>query len=857
MAIDEKTLRMLEFPKIRDQVVQLATFSLGKALAAELAPLDDLVSVRRLQQETSEAVAYLWRVGEPPFGGLHDIVASVRRAEAGAVLEPQELLQVRDTAFSVAQLRTSLLKPEGDGITGELLREIAERLVPMPGLVQDISRCLEDDGSVKDNASPKLRSIRQAMRVAQGRVKEKLDSLVRSSENQRFLQDAIVTLRNGRYVVPVKQEYRSQVPGIVHDQSASGATLFVEPMAVVELNNELARLEAEEADELARILAELSTEVGERAEALGASVQSAARLDFIFARAKLSKRQNATGPIINETGYLNLRRAKHPLLVGEVVPVDVELGGSFWTLVITGPNTGGKTVTLKTIGLFALMTLSGLHIPAAEGSEIGFFPRVFADIGDEQSIEQSLSTFSSHMTNIVRILQEAGAGDLVLLDELGAGTDPTEGAALAMAILDELHRRGARTVATTHYSELKSYAYTHEGVQNASVEFDVATLRPTFRLLIGLPGSSNAFAIASRLGLPANVVGQARALVAEDKARIEDLIRSIEESEKEAKQGRAESLEALRRARQAEGAVLKLLDDAAKQRAKIVASAREEAKAIVSRAKREAEEVMKKLRQLERERLNALAAAKEGAFSVEGLPQRDAGEVSPDALGPLSRREAELRSVPLEETLQALRGRLRAVATDLEQRERQEKSPGRPLGAEGRETRPALSAGQKVKLRRYGQTGYVLEPPRDGRDGAAEVLVQVGILKLTVPVSDVEILPEDGAVQPRPVGPTTPAAATGGSATKAARIGREKSQTISPEIDLRGMRADEALNAVDKYLDDAVLAGVQTIRLIHGKGTGALRQAIHEYLGERDGLTFRRGTPDEGGDGVTVVSFDR
>lgn len=867
MTIDEKTLRMLEFPKIRDQVVALATFGLGKELASALEPLGDVVDVRRAQEETSEAVAYLWRRGEPPFGGLHDIRRAVARAAAGAALDTDELLQVRDTADCVGRLRTSLLKAEGElpGV-GETLAEVAERLVPMPGLVQEISRCLDDDGLVKDTASPKLRGIRQAIRTAQARVRERLDSLVRSSDKQRFLQDAIVTLRNGRYVVPVKLEYRGQVPGIIHDQSASGATVFVEPIAVVELNNELRRLETDEEDEVARILQALSAEVGGRAEPLGASVESAGRLDFAFAKAKLSKKQDASAPLINGDARLRLRRARHPLLTGEVVPIDVELGESFRTLVITGPNTGGKTVTLKTVGLLALMTLAGLHIPVAEGSEMGLFMRVFADIGDEQSIEQSLSTFSSHMTNIVRILRGVEDGDLVLLDELGAGTDPTEGAALAMAILDELHRRGARTVATTHYSELKSYAYTNDGVQNASVEFDVATLKPTYRLMIGMPGSSNAFAIAERLGLSANVVGQARALVDEDKARIEDLIRSIEESEKEAKQGRAESLQALKRARQAEGAVLKLLEDAAQSRAKIVASAREEARSVVAQARREAEEVMKKLRQLEREREAALAAAPAIADAKTGLPARQlTGVPRNDLRGEGTGEAPASQPVTLDETLRALRGQLRRVADELESgREPAGAGPAGGWGAAGSKLAVRLKAGQKVRLTRYGQTGFVLEPPKDGAAAAPEVLVQVGVLKLTVPVAEVEPITEGQAALTGVTSASGVAGVSGLDAGQrfaaemqgAGRLGREKSASISVELDLRGTRADEALAAVDKYIDDALLAGVPMVRLIHGKGTGALRRAIQDFLGERSQvLKYRNGSPEEGGEGVTVVTF--
>ncbi|HHW42549.1 MAG TPA: endonuclease MutS2, partial [Desulfotomaculum sp.] len=624
---------------------------------------------------------------------------------------------------------------------------------------------------------------------ARQQVRERLERIIRSPAYQKYLQDPIVTIREGRYVVPVKQEHRAQVPGIIHDQSSSGATLFIEPMAVLESNNEVRRLEVAEKQEITRILGDLSAGVAAAAEEISLSLEALGRLDLIMARARYSQDLDAWSPRILSGAMLDLRQARHPLLSGAVVPVSIHLGRDFDTLVITGPNTGGKTVTLKTVGLLVLMAQSGLHIPAAEGSEMGIFQEVFADIGDEQSIEQSLSTFSSHLTNIVHILRHAGPDSLVLLDELGAGTDPTEGAALAQAILERLHGMGAKTVATTHYSELKNFAYARERVENASVEFDAVTLRPTYRLLIGKPGRSNAFEIAARLGLDGELVERARHFMTAEQIQVADLMQRLERTRQEAEQELERAREMRREAESFKERYRVLQEELTARREAILSRAKEEARSLVRGARREAEEAVRELR----ERLSAETA-----------------------------RERE-------EAIRAARRKLGGMQEQL-----QSGSPTRPAGDGA--VPEAVAVGQTVFLPRFNQQGVVTALSQDD-----EVQVQVGMIKINVPLTDLRLVAGEKAAA---------------GEVRTGSLLQDKARAVSTRLDLRGMRAEEALAEVEKYLDDATLAGLSRVYLVHGKGTGALRAAVQQQLkGDPRVKSFRLGEQGEGGLGVTVVEL--
>src|SRR5690554_1208000 len=531
--MNDKSLRVLEWTKVKELVAEKASFSLGREAVLQLSPKTDLTEVVQELKLTSDAVRLLWKHGDAPFGGAADIRQVVGRSQLGGILDADQFLPIADFLYCAAQLRKYLDDEEGP------LAELAAGLTPLPRLKAEIERCIDPEGHVKDSASPELGRIRSKLRTLANRIRERLDSLVHSSAMAKILQDPIITVRNGRYVVPVKAEYRSKFQGIVHDQSGSGATLFMEPAFAVELNNDLNVAQQEEHAEVQRILKRLTAMVSEESGSLLENLEIVTNLDFIFAKARFSRAIDGVEPILNDQGRIRIKQGRHPLLTGKVVPIDVWLGDDFHVLVITGPNTGGKTVTLKTIGLFSLMAQAGLHVPADPGSELAVFQGIYADIGDEQSIEQSLSTFSSHLTTIVEILKVLGPNSLVLLDELGAGTDPTEGAALATAILEYLRQRGIRTVATTHYSALKSYAYSYPGVENASVEFDIETLQPTYRLAVGIPGKSNAFAISRRLGLGEEILEHAQALLSSDHVKVEDIIAEMESNRRLAERDRA------------------------------------------------------------------------------------------------------------------------------------------------------------------------------------------------------------------------------------------------------------------------------------------------------------------------------
>jgi len=809
--VDERALRTLEYAKVREMLVERAVTSAGKELCEALLPSVEYLECRHRQAETSES-RRLQRLGKNiPLGGVHDLRPAVGRAARGAMLDPGELLDIADTCAASRRLKKFLLGEKEDcpilATQGNLLGAFTE-------LEAEIHQAITDHGEISDAASGALTSIRKQQKVIQNRIRDRLDAFVRGA-TAKYLQDPIITIREDRFVVPVKVEHRAAVPGVVHDTSASGSTLFVEPMAVVELNNGLKELAAAEREEIARILQRLAGLVADQSDRLLDTAGALAQVDFAAAKGRLSADLDCTEPELNKSGQVEIRRGRHPLLKGSVVPIDVHIGKTFDTLVITGPNTGGKTVSLKTMGLFCLMAAAGLHVPAAIGTELAIFEQICCDIGDEQSIEQSLSTFSSHMTNIVRILDHLGPNALVLLDELGAGTDPTEGAALARAVLEHLHVRGARTIATTHYSELKAFAYTRPRVENASVEFDVETLSPTYRLLIGLPGRSNAFEISRRLGLSATLVDRARSFLSREEERIDTLIASILETRRDLEAEREGAATARSEAQRLRQQNEELLARTRVREQEVIANARAQAAQLLAQVKRQSEEIIKELREKaatekEHERLRAIEAARSRLSDVRKAAGGLEPETAPGPRGPA------------------------------------------PIG---------LKAGDAVHVHSLEADGAVLVAP--GPDG--NVQVQVGILKVTVPLIDLARRSEAPATVNEPAGQrgqkawgAAHAAAKAGtlSVQGNAVSGSARAQAAVGEVDLRGLTVDEALAKVDKYLDDAMLAGIASVRIIHGKGTGALRAAIKEFLrGHPSVESYRLGGMGEGGDGVTVAKL--
>ncbi|NLW16838.1 MAG: endonuclease MutS2 [Firmicutes bacterium] len=790
--MNERTIRVLEFNKIRELLLAQASSVLGREKIEELQPATEAESVKQALKETTEARA-IYTTEDFSLAGLTDVRASLRRAALGAVLPPEELLAI--AALCAGSRRAYNFFQERRDVY-PLLSSYALELVSCRPLEQAIDAAIDEFAEVRDGASSKLRTIRNEIRTLQSRLKQRLETMVRSPAVQKFLQEPLVTMRNERYVVPVKVEYRSQVPGIIHDQSASGATLFTEPMAAVEIGNDLRRKEAEEEQEVARILTDLSQQVQAVVDPLRNNLEILAQLDFVMAKGKLSYLQKATEPLINEEGYLDLKKARHPLLPAEtVVPTNIHLGKDFSVLLITGPNTGGKTVTLKTVGLLTLMAQAGLHIPADEGSQVAVFQQVFADIGDEQSIEQSLSTFSSHMTNIIEITRQADHRSLVLLDELGAGTDPTEGAALAMAIIDYLYGRGCRLLATTHYSELKSYAYQREGVQNASVELDVETLRPTYRLTIGLPGKSNAFEIASRLGLAEDIIGHARTYLSGEQLRLEDLLKQLEASRIQTREEERAAY-ALRQEAEAKAAQLsQRLEQLKRKEKKILERAKQEARALVQSQRQEIERMLSDLRQaleqVQVDRANASQVMESARQTLRSLQTQTTPTLEKPSLPPVE------------------------IASDRD-----------------------FKAGDEVLVKHLGQRGQLLDDPSP----SGEVQVQLGALRLTCHVKQLEKL----VVEKKQ---------TGTSGFNLVNVARTR---VPLELDLRGKTVDEALLEVDKYLDDACVAGLATVSIIHGKGTGALRQGVREFISKHQQVkSYRFGGPAEGGSGVTVVELRR
>jgi DNA mismatch repair protein MutS2 len=793
--MNDRVLKILEFDKIMRKLEALAASSLGRELAEGLAPETDFLKVRSLLDETSDAVAYVVRRGSPPMGGIHDIRGSLRRVEMGSVLSPGELMRISDTLRASRNLRSYSAAADPKALEdGNAVAALIDALETDKRLEDKINLAVIGEDEISDSASAALSSIRRQIRDRQDSIKDRLNDMVRSSKYQKYMQESIVTMRGDRYVVPVKQEFRSEVPGLVHDSSASGATIFIEPMAVVEANNAIKQLRIKEQLEIERILQELTADVEGFSLQLKSNMSVMAKLDFIFAKAKLSLDYNCVCPRLNNEKKLIIKKGRHPLLdAGTVVPINFWIGDKFKTLVITGPNTGGKTVTLKTVGLFTLMTQAGLHIPASEGTEMSVFEEVFADIGDEQSIEQSLSTFSSHMTNIVRILAEAGDSSLALFDELGAGTDPTEGAALAMSILEKLHDTGAITVATTHYSELKVYALTTAGVENACCEFDVETLRPTYNLLIGVPGKSNAFAISKRLGLGGDVLERAKEFLSREEIEFEDILMSIEKnrSESEKERARAESYR-----REIEGLKNELEEQKHRlesQREKLLREAREEARKLLLDAKRDAEAMLAEMKK----------AAEE--------------------------QEAALRSKAAEEVRAKLRSRLGEVEDSLAESLMPRQGYAKPP--------ENLKPGDSVLIVNLNQKGTVVTPP--DKDG--EAVIQAGIMKINVHLTNLKLIGEPAAEILK---------------SGAGRLGASKSMSISPQVDIRGSNVEEAVEILDKFLDDAAVAGLGEITIVHGKGTGMLRSGVHRFLkGNRHVKDFRLGKYGEGESGVTIVSL--
>jgi len=791
--MDERTLRVLEFQRITELLAAHATCVVGKEKAQALEPATSLEVARGWQQETSEARALLEDDGAPPLGGVRDIREAVRGAAKDQVLEPTQLLDVAGTAFAARRLRSFVLDREE---ACPALAAHARRLGDFTPLEREIARCIDSRAQVKDDASDELLRLRQRARALRASVEQRLERILRNPQYQRMIQEPLITTRGGRYCIPVRSEFRGEFHGIVHGTSASGATVFMEPLSLVEPGNDLAEAREGEEREVRRIIAGLSHRVGAAGEELLATLEVLGALDLIFARAGLSGAQDAVEPQLNEDGIVDLIGARHPLLTGRVVPIDIRIGEGFTALVITGPNTGGKTVSLKTIGLLSLMAQSGLHVPAKQGSRLAVFERVFADIGDEQSIQQNLSTFSSHMSQIVEVMRRIPprANALALLDEIGAGTDPAEGSALAKAILTRLHARGARTVVTTHYGELKAFAYAQPGIENASVEFDPLTLWPTYHLRIGLPGSSNAFAIARRLGLPEDIVSDARSMLGETQTVMEDAIRGIEESQRRLQAERAAAERERRELRGARADLDRRLRELESKRSEILKQARREASSVLNETRRQAAEIIERLQQDARRK-----------------PRRSEADRS------VGRAQTELTRADeqVERSLPAPPSAPPPPAA--------EPPPARPVT----EIRP----GEAVFVRTVGQPGTVLGPGRE--EGMAEV--QVGILKLEVRVQDLEQVPE-------------PPVET--------KLHLDKAKQVPPELHLRGMRVAEAVEALEKYLDDALLAGMAEVRVVHGVGTGAVRDAVREVLSKHPHVRgYRQGRRDEGAAGATVAEL--
>ena len=790
--MNKKTLAKLEYNKIIEQLIEHASSFSGKELCRRLKPMTDISAIRSAQDETAAAFTRIVKKGRPSFSGCNPVNDSIRRLEIGGVLGSGELLRICKLLETAGRARAYGRHDNADEME-DCLDGYFEQLNPVTILVNEIRRCVIDEDEISDDASPGLKHVRRAMNQINDKVHATLSNMVNGSL-RTYLQDPIITMRGDRYCIPVKAEYRSQVSGMIHDQSATGSTLFIEPMTVVKLNNDLKELYGQEQEEIQKVLARLSADTAEYTTEIHTCYTILRQLDFIFAKGALALDMNASQPIFNTEGRIHIREGRHPLLDKKnVVPITLTLGDTFDLLIVTGPNTGGKTVSLKTVGLFTLMGQAGLHIPALDRSELAVFHDVYADIGDEQSIEQSLSTFSSHMTNIVSFLKQVDEHSLVLFDELGAGTDPTEGAALATSILNHLHSRGIRTMATTHYSELKVYALSTPGVENASCEFDVETLRPTYRLLIGIPGKSNAFAIASRLGIPDYIIENAKTHLTEQDESFEDILTDLETSRK-------------------------TLD---KERETIAAYKRE-----IERLKMETSQKQEKL---EAQRDRILREANEKAHAI----LEDAKETADETMRNFHKfGKANISAAEMEKERERLRKKMAKTRSGMTPEPAKPKKQYKPSD---------FKLGESVKVLSMNLTGSVVSLP----DAKGNLDVQMGILRSKVNISDLEIIDE----KPNYLQKTSKRTGKG-------KIKMNKSLTVATEINLLGKTVDEAVAELDKYLDDASLAHLSSVRIVHGKGTGALRQGIHKYLKRQKHVkSFRLGAFGEGDAGVTIAEL--
>ena len=793
--MNPKALKTLEYNKIIDKLTEFAGSALAKEMCRNLQPSTDLYEIQALQKETSDALSRIYQKGAVSFRGVRDIRGSIKRLEIGAIIGINELLSIC-SLLDVCSKVKAYSRNDRDPDFEDSLEAMFQALQPLTPVSSEIRRCIASEEELNDDASPALFKIRRSMRQINDKVHAQLQTMVNGSA-RTYLQDAVVTMRNGRYCIPVKAEHRGQIPGMIHDQSSTGSTLFVEPMAVIKLNNDLRELELKEEKEIEMILATLSARCGEETEALRDDLDLLTKLDFIFARAQLSRSMNGTQPDFNEEGRILIKKGRHPLLdKKKVVPIDIQLGKDFELLIITGPNTGGKTVSLKTVGLFTLMGQAGLHIPAFDHSELSVFHEVFADIGDEQSIEQSLSTFSAHMTNTVSILKEADDRSLVLFDELGAGTDPTEGAALAIAILSNLHRRGSRVMATTHYSELKVFALSTPGVENGCCEFDVETLRPTYRLLIGVPGKSNAFAISQKLGLSQDIIEEAKTHLTKQDEDFEDLLADLEqkrvtiEQERDQINSYKEEIRELKQRLESKQEKLDLSRD------KILREANEQARNILQEAKDYADTTIRNFQKYGK---------------AAGVSAKD-----------------------MEKERGKLREKMSTVDKKLSAKNAAPKKSHKQLTAKD------LHIGDSIKVLSLNLKGTVSTLP----DAKGNLFVQMGILRSQVNIRDLEKL-DDTVI-------------TGGnfSKTGSSKIKMSKSASVSTEINLLGKTVDEAIMELDKYLDDAYIAHLPSVRIVHGKGTGALRKGVHNYLRRQKHVkSYRLGEFGEGDAGVTIVEF--
>ncbi|KXS41496.1 MAG: DNA mismatch repair protein MutS2 [Candidatus Frackibacter sp. T328-2] len=793
----EHVLEILEYNKIKERLAKHTTSRLGHKLVVNLKPVSDLQYINQRQEEVTAAKKILNREGGVPLGGIRDIREALKKSSKEITLDGKELLDIANTLRAGRKLKRYLLGLEDEEDEYRTVMKHVVQIKKFQSLERTIQKAVDDQGRVMDSASSKLRNIRRKITNYSQRIKDKLNSILNSSKYKKFIQDFLVTVRDERYVIPIKSQFQSKVEGIVHDQSASRQTVFIEPMAVVKLNNELRSLRSKEEEEIYRILTELTSEVRKKLTGIKETLKLLAFLDFTFAKAKYSQEISGAEPLLNEEQNIKLEKARHPLIPQEeVVPISVQLGDRFNTLVITGPNTGGKTVTLKTVGLLTLMAQAGLHVPALSGSKLAVFDQVYGDIGDEQSIEQNLSTFSSHMTRIIEILRKAEKNTLVLIDEIGAGTDPTEGAALGMSILEELHNRDINTIATTHYSQLKAFAYQKDGIENASVEFNVETLRPTYRLQMGLPGRSNAFEIANRLGLDHDIIEQARNMLSEEQIQADEIIQDIEESKKSIVENEAdikkqkEEVEALKEEYKDKLAELKQL------KKKIKKDAYKEAEEIIDEAKNKVDKVIKEVK-----------------------TQTE-----------IDRRQIDRAKSKLDRHSHQLDNRRTDIETELHEEELENAPKG-------------LQEGEQVRIKDLNREGEVVEV----LSNKEEVVVQAGPMKVNVDINRLERIDDDE------INKSTKQV---GKSASINRIRSKKSRRISPKLDLRGLRAMEAKEKTDKYLDDAYLAGISKAEIVHGKGTGVLREVVHDLLEEHPQvIDYRLGQEKEGGLGVTIVEF--